>query len=343
VINSPQKMVFIISIIIIITFSLFEGTHAEMAKQIVDLPKTLDQWSRTDLAQRIDSNNIFDYMNGGGELYLAYRFDHMDVYKYTMDQNANILVEVYFMDTPDDAFGLLSLDWGGDPVNIVSSINFQRKISVAPSARALYGAGLMRMCADSMYIRILGSNDTPEIKEKILSLGQAIAKNRAVPAEPELLKCLPKTIGSEWILRNDRIGYFRSHLVLNTQYYLSHQNILNLDHSTEAVLAPYESSKNTETRKRVYVLYLKYTTQETAKNALFSFTKNYLPEHQKDNDAGLRNKPSNCFNIEDGWIGYQLNNDSLVLVFDSPDKASTQAILKHILDKPKTMETKDEK
>ena len=35
-------------------------------------------------------------------------------------------------------------------------------------------------------------------------------------------------------LRQDRTGFFRSHLVLNSLYYLSHQNIFNLDLSAAA-------------------------------------------------------------------------------------------------------------
>ena len=79
-----------------------------------NLPKTVGVWSRPDTPRVIDSTNIFAYMNGAGELYLAYRFKSLDVYEYTSVQQKSILVELYFMETPDDAFGLLSLDWGGE-------------------------------------------------------------------------------------------------------------------------------------------------------------------------------------------------------------------------------------
>jgi hypothetical protein len=57
-------------------------------------------------------------MNGAGELYIGYRFRHLDVYEYTSGSEENILVELYYMETPDDAFGLLSLDWGGESVTL---------------------------------------------------------------------------------------------------------------------------------------------------------------------------------------------------------------------------------
>ena len=173
----------------------------------------------------MDSSNIFHYMNGGGELYLAYGFDHLEVNEYTADQQDTILVEVYVMNTSDDAFGLLSLDWGGEPVTFQSTASVPFKPTVSPPARALYGGGLLRLWADTIYARVMAFRETAESKEAVLSLGQTIAANRKMPGEPELLKVLPKAMSSDWKLRKDRIGYFRSHLVLNSLYYLSHQNI----------------------------------------------------------------------------------------------------------------------
>ena len=79
--------------------------------------------------------------------------------------------------------------------------------------------------------RILASRETTESKEAVLALGRAITRHRKNPPEPRILQVFPATIGSGWTLRNDRISFFRSHMVLNSLYYLSHQNILNLDHS----------------------------------------------------------------------------------------------------------------
>ena len=125
----------------------------------------------------------------------------------------------------------------------------QANPTVAPPARALYGGGLLRIWADTIYARVMAYRETPESKEAVLSLGRTIAANRKMPAEPELLNILPQAVDSDWKLRKDRIGYFRSHLVLNSLYYLSHQNILNLDHSTEAVTAPYENISDAENAK----------------------------------------------------------------------------------------------
>ena len=58
----------------------------ELEANAINLPKTIGAWTRPDSAQIIDSTNIFKYMNGAGELYLSYGFNHLEVYEYTADK-----------------------------------------------------------------------------------------------------------------------------------------------------------------------------------------------------------------------------------------------------------------
>ena len=324
---SLKTMFFFAAVMILV--SNLGGADAEMAKTRINLPKTIGIWTRSDSVRIIDSNNIFDYMDGAGELYLAYRFDHLEVYEYKADQQDSIVVEVYVMNTSDDAFGLLSLDWGGDPVTLHPTRSVQSQAAVAPPVRALYGAGLLRLWADTIYARVMAYRETESSKEAVLSLGKKIATNRKIPDEPELLKVFPKAIDPDWKLREDRIGYFRSHLVLNSLYYLSHQNILDLDHSTEAVTAVYEKTSNAE-KSRVQVLMVKYAGQAQAVKALNDFHRAYLQEHQRGFDPGAADKHTNFFSIEDGWLGYSLVGIYLAIVFECPSREAAQLILKHL-------------
>ena len=315
---------------IIINFLSFKGISAEMTERTVNLPKATGAWTRSDSTRVIDANNIFDYMNGAGELYLAYGFDHLEVYEYSSDQQDSILVEVYVMNTSDDAFGLLSLDWGGDPITLHSTPRVQSTPAVAPPYRALYGGGLLRVWADTLYARVLAYQETPASKGVVISLGQTISANRKTPGEPKLLRILPSELDSGWKLRKDRIGYFRSHLVLNSLYYLSHQNILNLDHSTQAVTAPYENLSDAGSSKLVQALFVTYATPAKARRALDIFHNAYLHEHQKGADPGGTDKRMNFFNIEDGWLGYSLDGRWVTIVFECPNQESAQLILTHI-------------
>jgi len=151
-----------------------------------------------------------------------------------------------------------------------------------------------------------------------------------IPGEPELLKVLPRAINSGWTLRRDRVGFFRSHLVLNSLYYLSHQNILNLDHSAEAVTAAYEKALNEGTSKRVRVLFVKYASPQRALKGLNDFHSAYLEEHPKGFVPTNTHKQEDYFSIEDGWLGYALNGTGLTVVFECPDRETAELIVKHI-------------
>ena len=305
------------------------GAIVELEANEINLPKTIGAWARSGSAQTIDSTNIFQYMNGAGELYLSYGFNHLEVYEYTADNQKSILVELYYMKTSDDAFGLLSLDWGGEPVTFNHSHVKKALYAIAPPDSALYGKGLLRIWSDNIYARVMAEYETLDSREAVLSLGRAIVANHKNPPQPKLLNILPQTIGSDWKLRNDRIGYFRSFLVLNSLYYLSHQNILNLDLSTEAVTAPYEKANNGDL-KRVQFLLIKYSDSAQARQALKKFHKAYLPERKSDLVEGSMTESPNFFKIEDGWLGYKLHGPCIALVFQCPDQKSAQNILKQI-------------
>ncbi|UCE22858.1 MAG: hypothetical protein JSV46_11810 [Candidatus Aminicenantes bacterium] len=310
-----------------------------MKEQTINLPKTVGAWTRPDSPQRVTSQNIFDYMNGAGELYLGYRFDHLEVYEYTSSQEDEILVELYFMATSDDAFGLLSLDWGGEPITWSGSAQDEKKQAQSHLIRALYGEGLLRIWADNLYARVMATRETPASRKAVLALGKAITADQKNPQQPKLVEALSPRMSPDWKLRKDRMSFFRSYLVLNSIYYLSQQNILQLDHSTEAVTAPYTKSSETGHDRRTQFLLIKYENPQRARNALGHFHDAFLPDHKKDivPDSAIKN-PS-TFEVEEGWLGYQLKGQYLAIVFDCPDQESAQNIIhQNVLNLPKMEE-----
>ena len=291
------------------------------------LPKTVGIWTRPESPKTITPKNIFDYMDGAGELYLAYRFDHLDSYTYQSEIQKEILVELYYMKTSDDAFGLLSIDWGGEAINLNVPTPAPLVADKNPWPRALYGEGLLRIWSDNIYARVMATQETPESKKAVLELGRAIFRGRANPPAPELIKILPSVLLKNWKLRKDRAGYLRSHLVLNSLYYLGHENMLDLNHTTAAVTAPYEMQVQSQSRSRIQFLLVKYTHPDQAQNALAHFHQAYLPDFPFE--APLKNTKSytNTFPIEDGWLGYRLYRDTLSLIFECPNKETAQAII----------------
>jgi len=77
---------------------------------------------------------------------------------------------------------------------------------MAPSARALYGAGLLRLCAGSLYARILAEHETSTAKEAVLALGRAVAadakNHRAFPVEYPA-----RNVGENRAVKRGRIAF----------------------------------------------------------------------------------------------------------------------------------------
>jgi hypothetical protein len=312
---------------IFLTTIIHGETTDKMNRGTLDLPKTVGLWNRPDSPRLISSKNIFEYMNGAGELYLGYRFRHLEVFDYTSAGQGNILVELYFMESADDAFGLLSLDWGGEPVSLDGAPAAISNQSFTAPTRALYGGGLMRLWSDFIYARIMAERETPASKQAILALGKAIAAGAQYPSEPTLVTLLPLDIDMGWKLRVDRLSFFRSHLVLNSIYYLSHENILDLDFSAEAVSAPYQYIHGSGDPKRSQFLLVKYANTARARQALNRFHDAYLPDHKKEKTAGTAAGSPSLFKLEDGWMAYKLIGRHIVIVFESPDPESARTIL----------------
>lgn len=288
------------------------------------LPKAMGLWTRPDSPRVVNAESIFDYMDGAGELYIGYRFDHLESYEYKAKAQKNILVELYFMKSADDAYGLLSLDWGGKPVELDPSAQEKASPDNFLWPRALYGEGLLRIWSDNIYARIMAYLETAESKEAVLSLGRAVVKGRKNPPPPQLLVHLPSSFQPDWKLLQDRVSFFRNHLVLNSIYYLSQENILDLDLSTEAVTALYEREDPPEGRARIRFLQVKYPDQKQASKALAHFHKAYLPEHP------YQKEKVKAFHVEDGWLGYRHKNRTLSFIFECPEQETVRTIMDQV-------------
>jgi len=326
---TPSRLILVLCFCL--TTFLFISTVTDQAggkmrESKPDLPKSFGLWTGPDSPQFVNAKNIFDYMDGAGELYLGYRFDHLELYEYEAQNQKNILVELYFMKTPDDAFGLLSLDWGGESVDLdqTQPANAAPGNSIWP--RALYGEGLLRLWSNTIYARIMAYQETPESKEAVLALGRSIVKDRGIAPRPDLLKLLPDSFRPDWVLCKDRASYFRSHLVLNSLYYLGQENMLDLDLASEAVTSPYER-KGSQILKRIQFLLVRYPDHERALRALAHFHKAYLPEHPFSLQSGSSGKIVDVFPIEDGWLGYKLQDNTIAFIFNCPDQETAKTII----------------
>lgn len=268
------------------------------------LPDSVGGW-RGGEVRICTRENLFDYMNGAGELYLAYDFRELAVREYVKPDLPKITAEVYRMTTPQDAFGVFSHDLSpaSKPDPAVAQMGQDSE----------YGFGLLRFWKNGIFVRVLADRETPETKAAALDIGRSIAvKISGEGLRPDLLKLLPP---KDLVPRSAH--YFHKNTVLNYHYYLSDSNILNLSEQTEAVIAQYAIG---ESRPRLLVV--RYPSVSAAKSAFERFTKAYFTK-----TAGSMHVEK----LEDGTFACASLRDRVIcMVFEAADEATCRRLVEAV-------------
>jgi len=305
--------------------NLVRGTYPS-GGGTVNLPQAIGPWTRPDVPTRITAEGIFDYMDGAGELYVGYRFGHLDVFEYKAADGSlgTILVELYSMKDTADAFGLLSTDWGGEVPPFGESGG--RAVPGTPAHRALYGAGLLRMWHGRLYVRVLAARETAQSREAVLTIGREVARDDngapgTLPADspPLLLDALRGTRGHTGV-RPDRTCFFRSHLVLNSAYYLASEDILGLGLDVEGLTT--EVAPAAAGGRPTRLILVRYPAPARARAALNTFTTAYLPEVARKGAVGH----TGAAQLEHGWAGWALNVRDLSIALDASSEVAAREL-----------------
>jgi hypothetical protein len=295
------------------------------ADAAVSLPTQAGAWVRPDQPRRITEETIFDYMDGAGELYLAYRFAHLDVYLYPAPTPSlgEIRVELYWMRSTDDGFGLLSVDWGGEAVDLQGrGMARQGAVPAAPPHDALYGGGLLRFWSGSLYGRVMASRESPASREQVLAIARSIVNGRPANSRPPgILSTLPGRLGDRFVLRPDRTCFFRSHYVLNSVHYLAPDDVLGLGPTVEAVIGEYRALP--QGSDPVRLIEIAYPSADAATAGLGAFLKAYLPGGDKQ--AAGRPLPS-AARGEGGWFGWAAQDRHLAIVLGAPGEEAAKTM-----------------
>jgi hypothetical protein len=266
------------------------------------LPSEVEGWKAGREDQLFTRDDIFDYMDGGGEIYLAYDFQFVFVREYVRDGEPSIVVEVYQMSSSEDAYGVFTHDPDGDQVDLGQG--------------GIYGAGLLRFWKDKIFVRIMADRETPEAKGLIMGLGAKIAG--AIPGdgqEPGVLKYLPKEG-----LKPKSLRYFHTLISLNAHYYLANVNILNLSPETRVAMARYEREGS-----QARVLLVEYPTVERAVDSEGRFTEMFLLERFA---ADRKVAPKR---LEDGkFAGLSRKGRHLVIVIEADKKQDLEWLMRSI-------------
>jgi hypothetical protein len=269
---------------------------------VVNFPEGAGGWVRAGPDRQFAGREIFTYMDGAGELYLAYAFQRLFVREYRNPPQPPIVLELYDMSTPSDAFGVFTLDTDGTPVDMGQG--------------CIYSAGLLRFWKGRYFVRVITQQETPDSKAAVLELARKISG--AIPAEGDL-PILVRAVPQDGLLKSE-IRYFHTTVPLNIHYYISEHNILGLSKETEAVLARYQLGN-----RKVRVLVCLYPNRQQALSAHRAFAKDYLRVDPKASGVTTAQ-------VERGlYAGAALSSRVLVLGFEFDSARSCSAFIGKVL------------
>ncbi len=293
--------ILIFFVIIVSMFSVAEIVNGEekgKMSQEISLPSEAAGWKWDKKTVRYNSKTIFRYMDGAAELYLAYAFENLTVRRFERSNQPPITVEVYEMASPEDAYGVFSYEHQDEGAGIGQGSEF--------------GGGLLRFWKGKYFVSIYAEGEGTEVESGIVQIGRATANSiTSMGAEPKLVSFIP---GKDLGLVDKSVRYLKSHILLNQRFFIAHQNILNLNRRTEAVLAQY-----IQDQQKTQLLLIRYPDSKEAVDAYQSFTKVYLP------DAGGKDR----LRTEDRkWTVARQLSEFVIIVFGAATEDSGEALLK---------------
>jgi hypothetical protein len=204
-------------------------TTSERAPSLTDvLPgqEALPGWKPAGPAQRFDSQNLYDLVDGQAEAFFAYAFEQVAVGSYENASGASLRIEVWQVAEPTDAYGLYSTFRSGTPVAIGNE-----------------GDGdpgrLLHFWQDRYHVRIYALQALPEAD--LQAAANAVAQ--ALPgggSRPALVDRLPDR---GLVARSDI--FFHQEISIQSNLWLGGENLLGLSAETDGVLARYQVDEKT--------------------------------------------------------------------------------------------------
>ncbi|MDR2148441.1 MAG: hypothetical protein LBE91_18515 [Tannerella sp.] len=265
------------------------------------LPEKIGDYRVTDTMDYV-GEALFDYINGGAELYLSYGLKGMTGCKYNGEGLPQITVEIYEMSSSGNAFGVYTQSRDKEEYT--------------------YGQGsqsfkdFILFWKDRYYVLVTSQKATAESEKTMQLIAETI--DQSIENEgiiPEIVSALPqKNLVPAGFL------YFHHYVWLNAYLFIADYNLLNINDSTDAVLAKYGNAD-----ERCYLLIVDYQDSVETEKAFQQLTEKFAPE---------KKSPHPTLQLEDGtWFSAWTAGKRLYAVFEGRNEAQIESIYNSVLTK----------
>jgi hypothetical protein len=266
----------------------------------IALPDSVGGWTLTEPPAIYDENSLFKYIDGGAEVYRSFNVRQVVARKYVRGGAPDIIVDIFDMGTPEDAFGVYHHE-------------YREGQSAAIGQESEYLEGSLVFWRNRYYVSIFAVEETPDAKEAIHQFGRAIcAAISDAGTAPAIVGLLPR---QDLLPRH--IHYFHDHFCLNSYYFVAEDNIFELGKTTEGVLARY--APNPDAPQDFYLLaILKYPDAERAAAAYKKFMGAYLHDSGGESFGKTENGK---------YAGAKAKDDYVLVAFDAPARETAEKII----------------
>ena len=259
------------------------------------VPTYMSGWKSDGQDAAYDRKTLYDYIDGGAEVYLAYGFRQVLARRLLRTGQPAITVDLFDMGSSADAYGIFSFEREGADVGIGQDSE--------------YAAGFLRFWKGNFFVSVLADRETPESREAVMEIGRAIASN--IKSEGERPKIIARLPSGNPIRTS--IRYFHEKSGLDYHYFIADKNILGLGKDTEVVLAQYKIGSS-----KFQFMLVRYLKTDKALAAFDDFRAAYMPEAGEDATVKTENGK---------WASAGLRGDLIVAVFDAPTKAAAKGLI----------------
>jgi hypothetical protein len=270
------------------------------------LPPEVDGWRADSPDGRYDGETLYEYIDGGAEVYRALNVRAICARRYVKEQAPEIIADLFDMGTSRDAFGAYHHDLRDGP-----SAGLGQESEQDEAALALWKG--------RYYLSIMALDDTPEVRRAVRTLAARISE--AIDEEgspPELRRLLPE----EGLIAG-RVHYFHDHHSLGRYHAVAADNLLGLGGQTEGLLVAYRpEAAGPEGADPYALLLVGYPSGAEAHAARDRFGERYLPESA---DRGVGRSG------EERWTAVRAEGHLLIAVLDAPAQDAAERMLERVL------------
>ena len=174
------------------------GGSAAVAEAMPFAFPAVDGWTPAGAPQVYSPDTLYDYINGGSDLYLKYDFEELQVLEYRKGK-MSVLAEVYRHRKADHAFGIYSQER-------VPTTTF-----LALGAQGYYETSVCNFIQGGYYVKLSSDGTGAEDREILLAFARRMSQELPTQAAlPVVLSVFPaegKTPSSEKFIAKDFLGY----------------------------------------------------------------------------------------------------------------------------------------